>query len=294
MMHVKYKLREPKKLVIPKGPNFTRAKTVICDIDGTVIKLKLPKHRPSRFSGDALMPKREYHWNEIFFRSSYSEDVQVSDNWEIFELIQNSWAFYGSWFTGELAEIRMYATLVKPVNYENDDFSLFHPRAFENIIGDYLTNQFSMRVRESMGNRHKYIAPLNWQPLTGLPVVAVRLQVEADAAVHNQATQYFAFFPITDKVMLVMQFNTSRHLNLPQKELDKITSTTTMIELIGNVINNVQLTLSPQALAQQKAALTGLDDASLIKEFLPLKWKKPEPKPPENLLDEDMLFGRSI
>lgn len=292
-MHIKYKLRQAKSLVTPKGPNFARAKTLTCDIDRTVLKLKLPKHRPSRFSSDKpLMPEREYQWDEVSFRSRYSEGFHVSDHWDYFELIQNAWAFYGPWFTGVLAEIRMYVNLIKPVKYENDDFSLFHPRAFENIIGDYLTNEFSTRVNEFIDYRHEYIAPLNWQPLTGLPMVAVRLQVKPDPEVTTGAIQHFAFFPITDKVMVCMQFNTSRHVNLSEEELDKRVSNATMLELIDNIINSVELTLSPEALAQQKAALAGLGDASLIKEFLPLKWKRPEPKKPENLLDEDTLFSR--
>ncbi len=271
-MYVRYKLRKAKGLITPKGPNFSSAKTIQCDIDGSVVKFKTPKHRPLISGEEPIFPAHSYHLNDMFFRSSYQEGFKVSDNWETFRLLENAWAFYGPWFTGAVAELVMYATLIKPINYENDDFSLFHPRAFEKIIGDYLTNSFSTYTSESRGGKHHYIAPLNWQPLTNLPVVAVRLQVEADAKVTHDNKQYFLFFPVTDKVMACMHFDPSRLLALSQEELDKRVNESSMLELMNNIIDSIELTLSPEVQAQQKAALAGLDDASLISDFPPLKW----------------------
>jgi hypothetical protein len=272
MMHVKYKLREPKDLVTPKGPSFSRAKTITCDIDGTVIKFKAPKHRPM-FPMDPIKPKREYKMDDIFFRSTYSEGFSVSDNWEAYELFFRSWAFYGPWFTGALAKLNMFFGLVRPTNNENEDFSLFHPRAFENFVGDYLTHNYSMRKNELMNNRHEYIAPVNWQPLTGFPVVATRLEIRPDIEVARHLVEYFVFFPIADKVMARIQFSPSQIFALSQKELDKRVSRSTMLELMENIIDSIHVELSPQAQAQQQAALAGLDDASLIKEFPPLNWQ---------------------
>ena len=45
---------------------------------------------------------------------------------------------------------------------------------------------------------------------------------------------------------------------------------------MDNIIDSIQLTLSPAALAQQKTALEDLDDTSLVKEHLPLKWTATE------------------
>jgi len=182
-MYVKYKLRNATGLVIPKGPKFSSAKTTSCSIDGTVIKLRAPKYRKSRYTSKPILPKRTYKMDDMFFRSTYSEGFNVSDNWKAFKFFYNSWAFYGSWFTGVVAELEMFFKLVKPVNYKNDDFSLFHPRAFEKIVGDYLTNDFSTRKNSLMGNKHEYIAPVNWQPLRGYPMVAVRLEVIPDISV---------------------------------------------------------------------------------------------------------------
>ncbi len=271
-MYVRYKLRKAKSLITPKGPNFSSAKTIQCDIDGTVIKFKAPKHRPLISGEEPTFPAHSYHLNDMFFRSSYQEGFNISDNWETFRLLENAWAFYGPWFTGSVAELAMYATLIRPINSDNNDFSLFHPRAFEKIIGDYLTNSFSTYTNEFMENKHEYIAPINWKPLTRFPMVAARLQVEPDIKVGRGTIRYFVFLPITDKVMLCIQFVPSQLLSLSQEELDKRINRSSMLQLMNNIIDSIELTLSPEAQTQQKAALAELDDASLISDFPPLKW----------------------
>ncbi len=161
-MHVPYKLRESNGLIIPKGPRFSSARTISCTIDGTVISFKAPKHRPQHSNDEQLLPNYSYSSENMIYRSYYNESIDESDNWNYFEFFYNAWAFYGPWFTGTLAELEMHVSLVKPVNDKNQGFSLFHPRAFEKIIGDYLTNNFSKYISESSGGKHHYIAPLNW------------------------------------------------------------------------------------------------------------------------------------
>jgi hypothetical protein len=275
MFYVRLKLREPKERIIPKGPGFSWPQTIVCDIDDTVISFKAPKHRPRRSNHEQLMPKRFYQMDEMIFRSNYDKGFKVSDNWKVFELFHRTWAFNGPWFTGTLGELRMYFKLVKPVNCENPDFSLFHPRAFEKIVGDYLTNEFSRYIDKEKGNKHHYIAPVDWQPLKSLPVVAVRLQVISDETVARDSIRHFVFFPIADQVMACIQFIPSQLRAASQEELDKRVSRSTMYELMDQIIDSFELKLSPQAIENQKAALAGLDDTSLVKDYPPLKWDRP-------------------
>ena len=271
-MHVRYKLREPEGLVIPRGPNFSRAHTITCDIDGTNIQFNAPKHRPRYKNHKQIHPLAYYKLDEMIFRSNYDEQFKVSDNWETIDLFHRSWAFNGPWFTGTLAELLMYITLVKPVNYDKMDFSLFNPRAFENIVADYLTNQFSRYIDNDNG-KHHYLTPVDWTPLNHLPVVAVRLQVVPDETVTYSTIRHFVFFPITDHIMAYLHFIPIQQGNSSQKELDNRVSRAPMYELMDKIIDSLQLKLSPEAQAQQKAALDGLEDTSLVKEFLPLKWE---------------------
>ncbi|MFA7555103.1 MAG: hypothetical protein WCY88_12700, partial [Spongiibacteraceae bacterium] len=60
--------------------------------------------------------------------------------------------------------------------------------------------------------------------------------------------------------------------NYPRSELDKRVNEQPMLDLMENIIDSLQLKLSPEAQAQQEAALKGLEDASLIKAYPPLKW----------------------
>ncbi|RDH83868.1 MAG: hypothetical protein DIZ80_06960 [endosymbiont of Galathealinum brachiosum] len=271
-MHVRYKLRKSKGLVTPKGPEFSDAETISCDIDGTSIKFKAPKHRPRRSNHKQILPSNSYKMDEMVFREFQDECVVNNISWEHFDLFYNTWAFYGPWFTGVLAELRMSFSLVKSINKENNDYSLFHPRAFEKVIGDYLTSNFSTYANDLMNGRHEYIAPVNWRPLNSLPVVAVKLQVEPDTEVIRDTIQHFVFFPISDKVMACVQFVPSQILAASQEELDKRVSRSTMHELMNNIIDSIDIDLSPDATAQKTKALEGLHDTSLVSEFLPLKW----------------------
>ena len=56
--------------------------------------------------------------------------------------------------------------------------------------------------------------------------------------------------------------------------MDKRVNLQPMHDLMNNIINSIQLKLSPEAQAQQAKALEGLTDTSLVKEFPPIKWDK--------------------
>lgn len=273
MFNVRYKLREPKSHVIPKGPGFTWARKITCDIDGTVISFKAPKHRPRKSNHEPILPKRAYNLEDMIFRSNYSTGFKVSDNWDVFELFHNTWAFNGPWFTGCLAELEMFFKLVRPKHY-GSDFSLFHPRAFEKIIGDYLTNEFSTYIDEDKANKYHYIAPVNWQPLTTLPVVAVRLQVVPDESVSRDTIRHFVFFPITDQILACIQFIPSQLRAASQEELDRRVSRTTMYELMDDIINSIELKLSSTATKSQQAAVADLDAPFLVTNYPPLQWDR--------------------
>jgi len=272
MMHVRYKLRESEKFVVPKGPSFSRGRNICIDIDGTLIRFKTPKHYPYNKNIGQTLPEKEYQLARMPFISHYDETSKLKDNWKKLSVFKNDWAFNGSWLTGSLAHLSMNFSFVKVVNYEND-FSLFHPRAFEKIIGDYLTYQYSRFTSDSHDGKHHYIAPVNWNPLSCWQVIAARMDVKLDQDVMPVGSDvHIMFFPISNDVIASVQFRPSRILNITQKELDKRVSKQPMLDLIDEIINSFQLTLSSEALNAQKIALAGLDDASLINDYPPLQW----------------------
>jgi hypothetical protein len=271
-MHVKYKLRKAEGLVTPKGPNFTRAQTIRCDFDGTILSFKVPKHSPYYKRVKEYRPERHYQLETIsrFFRCCYGDDNHETPNHlEYYHLFRRFWTFNGPWFTGALAELEMYITLIMPVNFDHE-FSLFHPRAFEKLVGDYLTYLYGDHVNAD--GSHHYTTPVNWQPLTQLPVVAARLEVTPNRGTPTIHTKNHMFFALTDQIMACVRFDPIRIQNISKAELDKRVSEKTMIELMNSIIDSFQLTLSDEAKQQQETALAELEDTSLIKNYPPLDW----------------------
>jgi len=271
-MHVKYKLREAEGLVNPKGPNFSRAQTICCDFAGTVLSFKAPKHRPYTSRLKEHLAEKRYTKEQLngHFRC-YGDDYPNTPNHiEYYELFRRFWAFNGSWFTGTLAQLGMQLNLIKPVNYDHE-FSLFHPRAFEKIIGDYLTYIYGNRTDDG---EYNFTAPVNWQPLSKLTTLAARLEVVPNKGVHTHVTRHHLFFILNDQVLVNVRFDPSRIKNISKKELDKRVSEDSMLELMNNIIDSFQLTLSDEAKQQQQAALAGLDDMSLIKHYPPINWNE--------------------
>ncbi|WP_339074353.1 hypothetical protein [Teredinibacter turnerae] len=275
MFNVSLKLREPKGLVVPEGPSFKWARTIRSEFEGTEIAFKAPKHSPRRSNHKGYAPERRYNNdNPLPFRNYYGEEEierGLPDLWRKADFFSHSWAFNGPWFTGPVCELELMFRLVRVVNYPKD-MSLFHPRALEQVIGDYLTDLYSYHLDETRGYIQEFHAPINWQIVTHLPVNAARMEVVSEDFSPHRTIKRMVFFPVSDDVMSVLIFWPGRFKNLPRSELDKRVNEQPMLDLMEDIIASLQLNLSPQAKAQQEAALIGLEDTSLIKDYPPLKW----------------------
>jgi len=268
-MHVKYKLRKAEGLVNPKGPNFSRAQTIRCDFAGTVLSFKAPKHRPYYTRVKEHLPEKHYTEEELRrrFRCYNDDNHDTPNHLESYQLFRRFWTFYGPWFTGTLSHLRMHITLIMPVNYEHE-FSLFHPRAFEKLVGDYLTLLHGKPI-DKEGN-FNFTTPVNWKPLTNLPTVAAQFEVVPNKYAYTVITSHHLFFTLSDQIIANVKLEPNRF----KEELDKQVSEDSMLELMNNIIDSFQLTLSDEAKQQQQAALAGLDDTSLIKHYPPINWNE--------------------
>lgn len=291
-MNVSLKLREPKQQIMPKGPDFRWAPSIRGDLNGTQIRFNAPRHRPRRSNHLPVEPERRYSERDMFFRSMYDEvnDAEhgLKDHFEKLEYFYRAWAFNGPWFTGTVAELSLSFDFIKAVNFPTT-MSLFHPRAFEQVIGEYLTFMYSYHLDFTREYIQEFDAPINWQSLDHLPVNAVRMEsVPRDFSPHR-TIEHLVFFPIADDVMAKLLFMPSRLLGLPRSELDKRASVETMYELMDKIIHSIELELSPEAKAQQAKALAGMADTSLVKDYPPFKWDK---APPE--VEHKYLSDRAI
>lgn len=279
MMNVRLKLREPKQLVVPRGPDFRWARTIHSNLNGSHISFKVPRHRPRRSNHLSKVPERNYQSDRsaassMPFRSMYGdEDAEkgLKDHFERLKFFYHAWAFYGPWFSGTVAELSLSFDFIKAVNFP-DSMSLFHPRALEQVIGEYLTFMYSYHLDFTRDYIQEFDAPVNWEPLNHLPVNAVRLEsIPREFSAHKTISHYM-FFPIADNIMACLHFMPSRILGLPRSELDKRVSVDPMYKLMDNIINSIQLELSPEARAQQARALDGLENTELVKDYPLLKW----------------------
>lgn len=276
MMHVKLKLRNRSGLIIPKGPSFSFARKIKTNIDGTQILFKAPKYRAERTSYKPVYPLKEYYSEDINYKVYRDEILKVPYDWETFSLFEHVWTFYGPWFTGIQAELRINVELARPLNYPNKSLSLFQPRAFEQLVGDFLTYRYSHSF-DSLNDRKCYVmAPVDWQPYKELSVIAARLNVVSDPTVITLTTKHYLFFPISDNLMIAVNFTPSQLTSGSPDEREKKISSSTMHELMENIIGSIQVKLSPEAKAQQQAAVKGLEDTSLVKEYPPFNWNDPE------------------
>ncbi|MDH5653111.1 MAG: hypothetical protein OEZ39_14740 [Gammaproteobacteria bacterium] len=273
MMNLPIKLRKQTTFCTPKGPSFSRAQAISFSIEGTRIQLRVPRHRPGIVrSEESVHPRKQYDASSIFF-TTYPKDFVVDDSWRYFTLMYRSWGFYGPWFTGLLAEMSMSLTLLTPKEPKTG-VSFFHPRAFEQSVGDFISCQYAKSMSHG---RSKWIAPLNWQPISSLPCVAARFDVMPDQEINPAYSLYeYLFFPISDQYLIEVRFRPMQLMNDSLSERDKLIDRSTMAQLRDDIINSLQITLSPAAAAQQAKALEGLTDTSLRKEFPPMKWTTPE------------------
>ncbi len=283
MMHVDIRLRRRPAFCVPKGPTFRWAKTIKTDIAGTKIEFRAPKHSPIRqLKAKPILPKKHYiahgkHLtpNTVFFRSNFSPRLLLEDSWEYMQLFTHDWGFYGPWFTGHLANLEMYFNIIQLKQPEkkqrNESPSFFHPRVFEKIVGDYLTNEYAVHQDEGQA---EWVAPVNWQPLTSLPTAAVRLQVCRNEQITTSGYDERVFFPISDSQLASILFCPRQNApsSMTQTEKDAMISRENVIALMDNIINSLKVELSPEAAAAQAKALEGLDDTSLIKTFAPMQW----------------------
>lgn len=277
MFNVRLKLREASEFIVPKGPSFRYARTIRSEIDGTEIYLKAPRHKSRLYDLKGEYPERYYTEDRLHFREYYSEKLAAlgfQDHFREANFLYNCWAFCGPWFTGPLAELSLSCRIVKIINYP-DGVSLFHPRALEQVIADHLSHKYGDYFEPSHGNKQSFNGPYEWLPFENFAVNGVRFIIRPLADnTSGPLNRYHCYFPLADNLVMSMLFWPNRLKAKTMEEMDKLVDEQPMLDLMNNIIDSVRITLSPKAQAQQEAALAGLEDTSLTKNFPLMKWDK--------------------
>jgi len=182
-----------------------------------------------------------------------------------------SWRFNGPWFSGSVGELSMRIALITP-NEPDQDASFFRPKAFENGAADYLQYCYAHDVFEGA---QSWLAPVDWQVVNPWPCPAATFYVRANAGSISSPNRYF-LFPVSDSHFIEVYFNLHRGGAGLQEEKDKLISLSTIEQLSTDIMNSIQIKLSPEAQAQQAKALEGIEDAQLSESFPPIKFTTPE------------------
>lgn len=272
MFYWSWCLRDQTEFLQPKGPSFAKANEKKIYISGTKVSLKVPPNK-TQLNIDIREPQASYDLDQL--------DTTVygveGNEWRSLGLIRRRWDFYGPWFTGSMGTINLYAGIYSP-KPTADGLNFFHPRALENGIASYLTlehgNDFSVS-----GTEQSWFAPVGWRQQPNMPSVVARFDAVVNKNVYSDGLTSYLIFPLGKKHIFIVECIISRDNvfsnKVPKPTIDEWIDHQPFIELVNQVLDSVQITLSPQAQAEQEEALRGLDEKSLVKEFPPLKWTKP-------------------
>lgn len=270
MFYVPWGLRKPEEPFSPKGPNFKRARRTRFYVDDSEIIISAPKHRAPAYY-EPRNPKGQYSLQEMRLSNSSPQRPE----WKGLSVMRKAWDFYGPSFIGGCGNIRMNAVIVSPENMV-EGTSFYNPRVFEAGVASRLTYNyfFGDDVKEQ---RQEWFAPVNWKPLPHFPCVAVSFDVTPNKIWRSEHSIRCLYFPVSDSHLMEVSFKIFRGTvfktpSTPDLDTNEWVDIEPFLALSDQVRDSVTFTMSDQAKAQQKKALDGLEDSSLVKTFAPLKW----------------------
>lgn len=267
MFNWSLKLRQQTDFCIPKGPSFKRAGLITFSIGGTEISLRAPRHNSQFAYKEAIQPPKECEYSHLMMKPVRQKHKQ----WLSHNLFMRSWRFNGPLFSGGLGELSMHLALITP-NEPDTKVSFFCPKVFENYLADLLKYYYADDIYKGV---QEWLAPVDWKVVSPWPSPAATFFVRPNIYNAGSPDRYFVF-PVTDSHFIEVYFNLHRAGPGPQEEKDQFISIAPLEKLSTDIINSIQIKLSPEALAQQAKALEGIEDTSLSESFPPIKFTTPE------------------
>ena len=272
MFNWSLKLKKQTKFISPVGPRFESAPWKNLYISDTHIKIKVPKHRTA-------LPTESIDTNHACNLHNLHDKLYEKNGIRLRAcvLTLREWDFYGPWFTGRMGAITMSITIESPADI-SEGLNFFHPRALEAGITNFLTQRYSNHF-SVVNSEQMWLAPMNWKIIKDLPCIGVCFNASnIDVQFNGHGPDYYLAVPISKHHFVMICCRISRATVFtdiqPEPTVDEWIDHKPFITLINQVLDSVQVTLSPEAQADQEAALQGLEDKSLVKEFPPIKWTK--------------------
>ena len=152
--------------------------------------------------------------------------------------------------------------------------SYFNPRVFELALMDMISEGFGMHDMARV-----WRVPVDWSPSSQstLPMVSYKAERkrEVRGVSHDVEDEYEIAFPVTENILARINLEFRRvHRrtadNSTVEDIEKWTSSEPMRTLIRQIIDSVEVKLSPESQAQLERAQAGLTDTALTKDFAPI------------------------
>lgn len=274
------KLRKQKGLCIPRGPSFASARLIRANLLDNILEFRAPKHSPT--SDESIEEKKVSSSIHKLNGRNHSDREMPSQSWKTANLFWRKWAFYGPWFTGDMGTASCHVSGIH-TSIPSEHANYLNPRAFETAVLGFITALWGHELYEK--GIPYYKAPLNWTPLNQLPVPAVSFGIEA-TKIPTYMDKY-VLFPVSKNRIICFSFSYLQHCSGSQEEIDKKISPKPMQELIDNIIDTIQLTLSPETQSAVDEIKKTCPNLSVSTNCAPLKWPAHVDKDGTTIIDYD-------
>lgn len=280
--------RKSKKYLTPSGYNLLLAPRRRFRVDDTLISFKAPRYNwlQGNIKPEKIFPHYPVNQPKKLFSDQtprlFVGGENKSDSYEVYS---HSYEFYGPWFTGEQASLYLAVDILR-IRQFPPAVSFFHPRSYEMMVTDHLTQHFSEKDDEYDGIQQN-LAPVEWTPLNHLPANAARFKIVGQSPRSTKIPEsHKLYIPIDDNIVVCFTFNLRYRSTQPIFIRSKFVNMAPVNKLVDDIISSIRVKLSPRAEAAQKKALEGLDDTSLTKSFPPLKWDNLDDNAREKALEK--------
>lgn len=271
MFNWSWRFRTQSEYVSPVGPNFNCASAQFISLNGVGISLKLPRHK-TQLPVESITFRGA--WNVSQLENKLQEINGVRSRF--CSVFVRKWDFNGSWFLGKRGSVTMTATVMSPAEI-SEGLNYFHPRALEAAIAEYLTSHYGSQFDDSSQYWH---APVDWKPLDHFPCIAARFNA-VNTVVESSGPLCFLAIPVAKTHYIIFECEINRATVLtekrPEPTIDEWIDLNPFLTLANQVLDSIKVELSPEAKAEQEAALQGLseEEKQLVREYPPLKWMPP-------------------
>ncbi|GAB2197682.1 hypothetical protein [Sessilibacter sp. MAH4] len=249
------KFRKQKEPCIARGPSIKQAARFHGDYQGSTFSIKAPFSNQAGYEPDLSPMGTSY---EI----RHNKPEYSNHRWAKKTYINRRYDFWGPWGVGDVSSMRFSAGCIN-IREPKKGLSLFHPRAFEWAVLDFIQDRFINFPPETYESIPftTVSGPIHWQPYDHLSGPTAYFLLETG---HFSFENHYFWTTLDDSEIFFIDF-ALRPERSDQKDIppEKWIDQRNMKQLMFDIFKSFTLELSPEANARRLKAIEGLTDASL-------------------------------